>query len=63
MVSDLLKAVEYLDSFEEVEVVGVDSFGDRIVIGAVEYDFLIIAGTYVESNWGIRVVTSGLVAG
>jgi len=60
---DLQKAVAYLESFEEVDVISVDTYGDRIVLGPVPYDFLIIAGAYVESNWGVRVALSGQPTG
>lgn len=61
--SDLKKAYEYLDSFEEVDVIAIDSHSDRIIVGPVEYSFLIITGTYIESNWGISLVSSGVLAG
>ena len=63
--NELLKASEYLQSFADDQlcrVVGIDSFGDRIVIADCQADFLLIVGAYVESTWGITVTISGALA-
>ncbi|MGW8177997.1 MAG: hypothetical protein ACWGQW_04285 [bacterium] len=58
------QAVEYLRSFEadgQCRIVGIDTFGEKIVIADCSLEFLPIVGTYVEITFGVRVVNSGPV--
>ena len=57
--TDLKQAFEYLKSYEadkECRIKNIDAPSNSIFIQSRTVEFALIAGAYIESTWGIRVV-------